>query len=411
MHRRLVRVSLVLIMLAVVSGTLYQLFLTQRAIDDQRDAEQLFAAGASTLAVGLTELRAAQQAYVAAGQDPNYWVEKVAAGLTDISAELKTLTTLAGTAAATDALGEAELLLERLARVDALAREHTAAEQALMASDLIFNDGLELAGQVAWQVDLARAAEEEALAQHGLRHRQTQTLALSALVATVLVVTLLLLPVRPSLPTATGAPVRAPDETDDAVQLDLSDEPTTAPEPLEAKPAVTGDGAAAAASPHHEELQRAAELCTDLGCVTSAEQLPLMLERAAELLHASGVIVWVRDAAGTGLRPAVAHGYTGETLAQLGGVACSSDNAAAAAYRSRQMQVVPVGGTATKGALVAPLLVPDDCVGVMAAEVRAGWESSTDVQATASILAAQLATLVAADPTGEVDVKADQARA
>ncbi len=74
------------------------------------------------------------------------------------------------------------------------------------------------------------------------------------------------------------------------------------------------------------------------------------------------------------------------------------------------MQVVPVGGTATKGALVAPLLVPDDCVGVMAAEVRAGWESSTDVQATASILAAQLATLVAADPTGEGDVKVDQAR-
>lgn len=408
MHRRLVRVGLVLITLVVAAVTLYQLFRTQQEIDDQLERERLFSASASALAVRLTDLRAAQQAYVAAGQDPGYWVEKVSAGMTDVSSELGTLTDLASTADADGALEEAGLLVQRLARVDTLAREHTAAEQALMASDLIFTDGFEISTRILRQLDLARVAEQDAYAQRRIGPRRTQTLALAALVATALVVTLLLLPVMAATPASAQ---NDQDSSDEAVESDDSGAPASLPEtPGRAvEPTAPSEPTAAVASPHHDELQRAAQLCTDLGRLTRAEELPVMLERAADLLHASGLILWVRDASGTGLRPAVAHGYTGEALAQMGGVACSSDNAAAAAYRSRQMQVVPVGGDATKGAVVAPLLAPDDCIGVMAAEVKAGWESSSDVQATASILAAQLATLVTADPSDKVDVEAEQA--
>lgn len=403
MHRRAVRVSLVLIMLVVVTSTLYQLFSVQQAIDTQREAELRFIAYTADVTAALTDLRAAQQAYVAAGQDPGYWVEKVSARMTDVSSGLSGLTELARTAEATEALTEADLTLQRLARVDAVVRQHTAAEQALLASDVIFTDGLEHAGRVTQQLELALAAEQDAYAARRGRGRQTQTLALSALVATTLIVALLLLPLK-------EAQVEAAPGQPESVASEATDEPdgvTAEPESVEAssEPSPASEPPVAVTAPHHEELQRAAELCTDLGRISSVDQLPRMLERAAELLHASGLIVWVRDATGTGLRPVVAHGYSSETLAQLGSVACSSDNAAATAYRSRELQVVPVGSATTKGALVAPLLAPDDCIGVMAAEVKAGWESSADVQATASILAAQLATLMAADPPTKTEAE------
>ncbi len=64
------------------------------------------------------------------------------------------------------------------------------------------------------------------------------------------------------------------------------------------------------------------------------------------------------------------------------------------------MQVVDRDDT-TSGALAAPLLAANRCVGVLSTELREGWESSEAVQATAAILAAQLATLLSADPPAE----------
>ena len=43
-------------------------------------------------------------------------------------------------------------------------------------------------------------------------------------------------------------------------------------------------------------------------------------------------------------------------------------------------------------------MVAERCVGVLSAELRGGWESSGAVQATASIVAAQLAPLLPAGP-------------
>ena len=86
-------------------------------------------------------------------------------------------------------------------------------------------------------------------------------------------------------------------------------------------------------------------------------------------------------------------------LARQGTIPCDSDNAAAAAYRDERLQVVS-GGADTPGALVAPLASAEDRAGVMTLEVNDGWETSDAVQSTATIIAAQLATLVAADPSG-----------
>jgi hypothetical protein len=49
----------------------------------------------------------------------------------------------------------------------------------------------------------------------------------------------------------------------------------------------------------------------------------------------------------------------------------------------------------TNGAVVAPLMTPEGCIGVLSAEMRGGLEKDESSQALAAIFAAQLATLVA----------------
>ena len=53
------------------------------------------------------------------------------------------------------------------------------------------------------------------------------------------------------------------------------------------------------------------------------------------------------------------------------------------------------------GAIVAPIITGEGCVGVLAAEMRRGAERDEATQAVAAILAAQLATFVTAVPAAQ----------
>ena len=55
------------------------------------------------------------------------------------------------------------------------------------------------------------------------------------------------------------------------------------------------------------------------------------------------------------------------------------------------MQIVLAHPGESNGAVVAPLLSTDGCIGALSAEIRGGGESSESVQALAAIFAAQLA--------------------
>jgi hypothetical protein len=73
------------------------------------------------------------------------------------------------------------------------------------------------------------------------------------------------------------------------------------------------------------------------------------------------------------------------------------DNATAAAWRLGELRVVP-GDIMSNGAIVAPMFGPHCCVGALAAEVRHGRESDSPTQAVTAMIAAQLASIVAAWP-------------
>lgn len=403
MSRVWLRASLVIIMLGVAAASGYQVFLTEQQIGDELETDRAFTAYAWKLAVSLSDLRAAQQAYVAAGQDRGYWVEKVNEHLDTITTSLESLTSISTAPGATGALERAASSIEDLRRMDALARDHSFAGQDLMASDLIFTDGLELARNAAGHVELARVTERAARDAATQEHGNTQGIALAAAMGTGVLVALLLLPVArpkdaPGVAVDTAAAAEAepmPALPEGRLLIDRQSEPdrqSMADRP--AGPLADHDGAAPAPAP---DLRLAADLCTDLGRLSSTEQLPTLLARAAGVLNATGIIVWVRDATGQALRPAIGHGYAAPELARLGPIACDGSNATAAAYRDMRMQVVP-GDTAEAGAIVAPLIAATSCVGVLSAELKEGWEGSDAVQATAAILAAQLATLVVTDP-------------
>jgi len=156
-------------------------------------------------------------------------------------------------------------------------------------------------------------------------------------------------------------------------------------------------------------LQSAAAICTGFGQVREAGDIKALLEQAAGALDASGLIVWLGDLTGGDLQAVVAYGYSDDVLARIKAVARMADNAAAAAYRSSAMQIVPGTAASPLGAIVAPILVADGCIGALTAETRHGHESAAHVQALVSIFAAQLAGVLAGTATADVTARAASA--
>jgi hypothetical protein len=155
--------------------------------------------------------------------------------------------------------------------------------------------------------------------------------------------------------------------------------PVTVPPPVEAA--------------RDPDLAATAQLCTDFARVMEPGELPPLLKRAAQLLDAPGLVVWITDPAGD-LRPAVAHGYSAQALTRMGSIPRGADNVTAAAYRSGRLRTIASDDMAN-GAVVAPIITPQGCAGVLSAEIRGGGEINERLQSVTAILAAQLATLVA----------------
>jgi hypothetical protein len=149
-------------------------------------------------------------------------------------------------------------------------------------------------------------------------------------------------------------------------------------------------------------------LCTDFGRVNDLAGVSASLARAADLMDATGMIVWLGNTSGADLRPVLAYGYTAKALARIPNVPRSADNAAAAAYRSGLLQIVLEQLGTSSGAIVAPLLSPDGCIGALSAEIASGGEASDSVQALAAIFAAQLAGILHTAPaaTGAAEHRA-----
>lgn len=330
----------------------------------------------------VADLRVAQQAYVAAGQGATYWMPKVASTSEIIGGSLTVLRESAVDASSRSAVDEAAATMSEFAGIDRRARDYLTSGQPLMAADVIFTEGGTAAAAAARQIDAARVTAHVATdaRQAALRKRQAIVLGVGACL--VALVVLLLVPAQAADAGAVSA----------GLGLD-----TATPARLE--PAI--DVPKARPAP---DLKVAAALITDLGRVRDAQDFPGLLARGAEMLDASGLIVWLGNVAGADLKPVLAHGYAPDVLARIPPVPRSANNAAAAAYRSGTLQIVLARPGGSTGAVVAPIISVDGCIGALSAETRGGAETSECTQALAAIFAAQLASVVAAEPAVDAEV-------
>ena len=268
--------------------------------------------------------------------------------------------------------------------VDKRARDYINSEQLLMAADVIFTEGSTAASLAGRQIEAARVAGHIAndAGQATLRKQQALAAGAAGLLAALVVLLLV--------------PSRAADADAVPVGLGLATEAPSGPLQIEARGESPTNRPSAA-------LRVAASLVTDLGRVRDAQDFPALLARAADMLDASGLMVWMGNAAGADLKPVLAHGYPPHVLARIPPVPRSADNAAAAAYRTGTLQIVLARPGGSAGAVVAPIISVDGCIGALSAEMRDGAEASEELQSLAAIFAAQLANVVAAAPAADVD--------
>tara|TARA_B100000029_G_scaffold443908_1_gene463293 strand:- start:3370 stop:4602 length:1233 start_codon:yes stop_codon:yes gene_type:complete len=398
MRRSWVRTSLVIAMLGVAAASGYQLIFFEQLIKQEQEAERLFSALGGELTTSISELRANQQAYVAVGQDPSHWMELVTKQLDKVGINLATLARLATAAPTIGSLENAQVAINHLAQVDRRAREHSDVGQDLIASDLLFADGPELALIAINHIGLALETERDATDAVQTNHRKSQGIALATAMGTSVLVALLLLPSSNRPPArSVGVADRTVDETGRVFLQDLEESSGNRDQENTDDTSLQNETTATTTLSSNLDLQLAADLCTELGQLSSPSQLKVILARTAQVFNASGIIVWSLDVNSHSLRPAVGHGYSEATLVKLGTVSCDDDNATAVTFRDKQMHIVPAESTAL-GAITVPIISMSGCIGVLSLELKDGWELNETVQATAVILSAQLSTLVVPDP-------------
>ncbi|MEP6914126.1 MAG: GAF domain-containing protein [Acidobacteriota bacterium] len=384
-----VRLTLLSLFVVATGVSAYLFWMGESRAQTDVPAVRAFDAAAVAAERDALELRAGQQAYVAAGQGDDFWTAKVAAATTALRERLTRLRTDAISVSAQSSIDNASSALEDFAQMDGRAREFVKNAQKGLASDLIFSDGLASTGAIVSSIDQARSFETQTSDAAAAASHTLQLLAAAAAAGVGLLVILLLVP-RPALRREQRSQVPSiiastPGSLDSAAGLDigaaLNRDWTPRSAGSESTPASAIDLAAVAA------------LCSDLARVAQTQALPAILERAAAVLDAPGIVLWIADPDGRELAPILTHGYPQQIVSRLGTILAGAENATGAAFRTSLLQTVN-RDSISNGAIAAPLVTPSGCVGVMAAEVRNDGEKDAGKLAAATIVAAQLATLV-----------------
>ena len=420
MTRMGVRLTLFLLLLIGVGAGAWQSYRLELESDESRREVTLLDEFRDDVARSVTNARTAQQAYLSPGQGIDFWRTQFAEAIADMTGALENLRVTADQQAEPiAALDGADRALKVYDGLDRKVRGFVAADNLLMASDVVYEDGIKTSSLIVAGVADAHRLLAEPHEAAVVEHRRQQVLIAAGTLAGTLLVVLLLLPVPRTAPTnvvthgADDAPLEdlhlghasvpgpVPVAARQLPDVPRADAPVSAAVP-------TTDGRAAGPpagmpgptglSPVEADaaLDAAARVCTDLARVKDGDQLREALGRAARVLDASGVIVWIADSGGRSLKPLLTYGYPEEALRRIPTLPRDADNATAAAWRDSALQVVDATDAAP-GAVAVPILGPQGCIGVLAAEIGHHREASGYTRAVAQIVAAQLAVLIPPD--------------
>lgn len=373
---------LLVLTLIVAVGTLVQDFRFDRSIARERAGGLALDRELGGLVESLANMRAAQAGYVAAGQGPEVWMKRVSdlsAAIDDALARRREATFSTEARARYQAAATA---LADLRAIDARARASVGQNDRLFASDLVFMDARGLNDKLASELTGARSAEL-ATTEGRMARLGNLRLAINAVALGFAVVVAWFF--------GRSVPAAEPKPAPSTLQM-LRDLPPPVKNTSSPAPAQTSATAATLAA-RTVNLTAAAELCVDLARVIDGRDVPALVERAASVLEAKGVVLWVADASGALLRPSLIHGYSEKVIAKLGSLQIDADNVTSLAFRSMRPQAIQGSTPGMSGAIAVPLVTASGCVGVLAAETRQ-YKPGIDVLPIASIIAAQLAALV-----------------
>jgi hypothetical protein len=385
MQTRAVRLSLLALLLLAGLGAGLLAWDAQERLDDLRSVERDVDDRLDRLAVNVAAFGSAQQASVIPGQAQGDALAQGASLLKQIDEDLAALRSQARSTAGVAASAAFAETLESAVKTDTRAREHLRIGQELMAADLVATEGrqsIETLGTLV--ADVRRA--ERAASDEERQATKTRTATTAGAVTLLWVLGLFVLAKVPGVASVSerDAATREPERPQRAT-LDSGRRSLPTPEPSTV------------------DMVEAAAVCTALSRVATAAEIPPVLARAADVLDATGLIIWL--GAGEELFAAASHGYHPRVLARLGPIRRHAENATAAAWRACALRVVEGDGT-NNGAVVVPLFGPstslgpwsDGCIGVVTIELRGGREHDVTTQSVAAMFAAQLASVLAAWP-------------
>jgi hypothetical protein len=399
------RLTLTLLALAAIGAAGYHAWNLQRQIDEADASASTFADARVSAVRAAFDLRSAQQAYVAAGQNKDFWFQKVNAATAAIRSSIHSLEQATSSGTARAALTEAAGSLDEFEEQDRRVRTYASSGQDLLAADVIFSDARDSITRILAALDLAAdgAVRERTEALDVMRREQMIAAGGAAAVAVLALLILAPLPKVIANPDSSSAPAEASSRK--TLDLDLRPTPryvvtqpvapraTQAPPEKKAQERPEPAPAREPVPPARVRLEELARVCSDLARLSDTSSIPGILERTATALDAVGLVLWVADADGKVLTPIAAHGYPASVVSRMGALPVDGQNATAAAFRTGLVQTVRAGASAN-GAIAAPLVAPGGPLGVMSAEVRADGGKQDERLAAASIVAAQLATII-----------------
>ena len=403
MMRRWVRVLVLLLTVAVTAGIVWRATVNEQIRGRMRLAAQQADVLAADAIFEFIDLRSTLHAYVAPGQGEGFWAARAQTQLSSLRGRVRELE--AAAEAAAHPLGATLASLDGLATADKRARASIRDGQMLVAGDIVFTDARDLVDAAVRDLSDARQAMARVTSAREAGMANEQSLLAGALMAAWIFALILLVPV-PAAPARLAEPAQLPDAG--GLQLHLRDVPgpqdaagtnqaaTRKVPGAEVAPTapVTPVAPVASLTPAAPEIplvQSLADLCADIGRVSEATELSPLLERAAGLMGARGLVVWLASADARELAAAVSHGYDERVLARMGAIAVDDRNVTAAAFRTQAASRTPPEGD-EPGAVAVPMLTGSGASGVLAVEVP--LETDMDrAAALAGVVAAQLASL------------------
>jgi hypothetical protein len=388
MHRRTLRHGLVVVLFLAAAGAGAFAWNAGRQLSALGSVEHTTSARFDAIVQSIARFDAVQQQFepgrAADGdtsrQPESDWFARVKRVLSQIESESKSLHSSAAAASAARTFDD---VTGRVVSAVARAEENLRDGRDLMAADLLQDEarpGAEAmrAAAVEW-----RAAEGNAVDTAKATLLQQLWAVLGGTLALWVIGVLLLAPPQTVAAAASTMPIVA------ASAGDAPTTPAAEPDPLRA--------AAPIGLPPTMSLVPAAELCADITRADSAEALAALVDRAAGVLGASGIVVWLAAGDEAELVPVLAHGYGPHLRAILGTLPLAAENITTRAWHTGQLQLVEAD-TRSRGALAAPMFQGMRRTGVLSVELTHDTRAGELARALTSILAAQFATAVSPQP-------------